>query len=321
MSYPVYVRFAALTLLILSGATRQTAHAQNSPTSPSEDRTEYQTRVMIASADGSNVGTVMHTPGFTTHGSPRWSRDGKMVAIDAWKKGETHVNAKIIIAHLDGSKVLTLGDGAMPTFSPDGTQIVFSRYSPNHGIWIQRIDESGHEPQQIVRDGWSGAWLPDGDAISFTTYRSGRPNICIHSIEDAEQRFLFERTTENPFRQLYWNYAWSNDGKYVAVPAVTGDGQSELITIDARGASYGLTRHPIKSLAQFISWTPDNRLMLGQTVGGKQQLYTIDPQQPDSEPTLFHIDTDRKINSGSVSPDGKLVLFIMYSPLPDFAKF
>ncbi|HWL08577.1 MAG TPA: hypothetical protein VNQ76_09240 [Planctomicrobium sp.] len=316
LSYSRRMIFMGLMTVTAACFPSANIHAQT-PVDPDA----YRMRVMIASSDGSNIGIVMHVPGYVSNGSPAWSADGKQLAIDAWKappEGSGN-KAQIIVTSLDGTKTVVLGDGAMPSFSPDGTQVTYCRYSG--GIWTQRVDEEGAAPKRFSPTGWCSRWSPDGTCISFTEYdSSGRPNFCLQSIEDGSRHYLFEEGDENPFRQIYWNYSWSPDGQFIAASVVTREGTPEIITISTKGASSGLTRHAFKSHDHRVTVTPDGRLMFSMPHEKKTQIFTLDPRQPNAEPERFPLAPDRAVHGGILSPDGTMIAFLMNRPLPDFAE-
>ncbi len=312
------LRLAGVLAAIAAGLNVQPASAQESEKDPNE----YVQRVMIADANGDHLGILTNIPGYTHSGSPAWSADSQMIAFDAWKGGlgETYVKAQIVVAPLNGSEPRILGDGAMPSFSPDGTHLVYSRYSPNYGIWVQRIDEEGHPPQLIASDGWCGRWSPDGTCISFTAYEGGKHNICLQTIADGSRRFLFPTNTDHPYRTVYWNYSWSADGKLISGAADTPDGKREIYTITTSTDAPVITRHQFSPLGSRVTFTPDGKLMFGLERDKKQQMYTLDFQNMDAEPVPFPCPPGYKVSIGEMSPDGKLVAFIMVAPLPEFAR-
>ena len=74
----------------------------------------------LMNPDGSNVRRVFGKS--ATRGGPAWGPDEKQIAYDRGPPG----NRFIYIGTIDGKKEERVAIGARPTWSPDGTQIVFT---------------------------------------------------------------------------------------------------------------------------------------------------------------------------------------------------
>lgn len=95
-----------------------------------------------------------------------WSADGHLVAV----RGRS-----LITFHPDGSHVrVVLRDDAIdPEWSPDGSRIVYQRYSGNFDLFVIEADGSGRT--NLTRSpavDWSPTWSPDGSRIAFARSRS-----------------------------------------------------------------------------------------------------------------------------------------------------
>jgi len=81
---------------------------------------------------------------------PVWSPDGREISFSA-ESGELSDPTQIWVMDADGSNPsqLTTEGGTEPSWSPDGSRIVFSRYNPwefgerNGRLWIMNADGSG----------------------------------------------------------------------------------------------------------------------------------------------------------------------------------
>ena len=149
----------------------------------------------VMDADGRNLRPFVSHPEYTSHGSPAWSCDGSKLAFDAWRSvhGETYVNAHIFMCNADGSQLKDLGIGAMPSWSPDGSRIVFSNYSPR-GVWIMNADGTGRE--LLDADGWGAEWCPRGDMIAYSVSAAGA-NIAVHDLATSATDHLAGRSLRN----------------------------------------------------------------------------------------------------------------------------
>jgi WD40-like Beta Propeller Repeat len=135
---------------------------------------EGPTRVFVMDADGSNVRRL--SDGKDDWGAT-WSPDGKWIAYKSWL-GTSAPDPQIWIAAPDGSetpRALTSGPGARiaPSWSPDGSRIVFILALERQSMWSVAVDGSDlrsvmDEPRaQGDLTSGGGAWGKDG-RIVFT---------------------------------------------------------------------------------------------------------------------------------------------------------
>jgi TolB protein len=126
--------------------------------------------------------------------SPAWAPQGDRIAYAAFRPGD--VTTGIYVIDADGGEPtrLTPDDvwGEYPAWSPDGSQIVFSRNmtgfsSADFDVWVMNADGTGMKAL-TTRPGSDGepAWSPDGSTIAFDRERvpggceSGR--LCAYDI-------------------------------------------------------------------------------------------------------------------------------------------
>lgn len=115
--------------------------------------------------------------------APAFAPSGNVLAFERLT-GEV---STIFLAHADGSDTRALTTGTEPSFSPDGSQIVFVR--PN-GLFVSRL-APGSTVQQITHDAGDGApeWGPHG-VIVFERVR------LLHRDIEGSARPLFENILE-----------------------------------------------------------------------------------------------------------------------------
>ena len=187
----------------------------------------------------------------------------------------------------DGLDMVQVG-GAM--ISPDGSWVLFSKSELNweenerETTWW-RVSTEGGEPYRYIGDDGGGnfQFSPDGSRLAFT-----------RSVDDESQLFLLP-TTGGEAVQLsehetsIGSYAWSEDGSTIIFVATEPRTEEEE---EAREAGYD---------AIFVDEGPN-----GQQSGNWNNLWLIEVESG-AERRLT--DTDHRIGSFSVAPNGDRILF------------
>jgi len=175
----------------------------------------------------------------------------------------------IYVMEDDGSNVQRLTDApfdeSYPVWSPDGTQIAFSRYTDNEGISeIFLMNADGSSPKNLTNHpviDTAPSWSPDGHRIAFVSHRGDLP-WNIFSIEVNSKKVT--RLTHNKKRE---------DGG-ADFPCFSPDGTHIIYTQSAPGEWRSLymmdsdgRRHwafiPLDGLFRtFPRWSPDGRKIL-----------------------------------------------------------
>ena len=275
-------------------------------------------RICIAKADGTELRLLSEELSeYDPQGSPDWSQDGKLIALDAWRsgRGEGVSDARIIVVEADGENPRDLIDGAMPSFSPRAQRIAFSRYAPNRGVWV--MNSAGPEKGLALIDesGWCAVWSPDGRKIAYIKSTGQGANLVIFNVIEGTRHPVFDEIP-SPYSQIYWNFAWSPDSKQIVFNA-SKNGKKEVAIVDVRGARHGLTTRLRENLRTSFSWRPDGKRILfcnHHPERGSTQLFLLDPKTEapaelllGQNPKWRHVDT-------SYSPDGTKIAVSIHLP-------
>lgn len=278
---------------------------------------DYAARLYVGTHAGSEMKPLVSQEGFSTQGSPDWCDDGSRIAFDTWdsKGGETGSKAVIAVVDVDGENPRILGDGAMPSFSPGGHRIAFSRYT-ERGVWVMSSEGPDELLVLIDENGWGADWSPDGTRIAYTTTKDG-PNIVVYSLIEGTYRRLFAEN-DNPYRHFYWNFAWSGDSQQIVFRGVRKTGGSEVAIVDARGAKHGLKTIFTGESLPAMAWSPDSKTILLTIRNPKEnnrwQLHAIDAADPQEPKRLPGQVLGGQFTDMAYSPNGKQIVVTTVLP-------
>jgi TolB protein len=193
--------------------------------------------VYIASADGSGARNLTANP--ANDWGPDWSPDGEWIVFNS----DRDPPMSGYLVRPDGTDLRRIETDVWveyPSFSPDGTRIVFEGHSAgDYDIYVG--DLATGETEQLTDspgdDGWP-AWSPDGEWIAFTTERDD----CLHAPSDQD--------------------CWTSGepGEHRSVWLMRPDGSEQHRVTPESG--------------QFVAWSPDAEHIL---VSGRT-LYVVRPE-------------------------------------------
>lgn len=192
----------------------------------SSDRGDAGYNIWRMNADGSNLKQLTHG---SYEGNPQLTPDGRWVVYASWQTGKP----TIWKVSIDGGEPVQLTDkySQAPVVSPDGKQIacyywdeqletkyLTAIFSIDGGAPVKTFDL----PTPIVR------WASDGRALTYIDTRDGASNIWSQPLAGGPPRQLTNWKSDRIF-----NFAWSRDGKQLAVSrgVVTSD---VVLVSDAR---------------------------------------------------------------------------------------
>jgi serine/threonine protein kinase len=221
-----------------------------------------------------------------------------------------------------GNEVKTLTNfppgtsAALPSISPDGMQIAFTRVTSdgNQQIWL--IDTDGRNLRPLLKNGQFGRapeWSPDGSKIVFETAAPGsemrQHDLAIADVRSGKLHMLTETTS--------WEGGptWSPDGTRIAFHArSSGSNCMQIYIVDvASRQTEQLSKldnqqcRPQSEGEFWPDWSPNGRqLAFGHKLNGREQLAIFDI----SSKELQILDTG-SLPAGHPrwSADGKQLLF------------
>lgn len=152
--------------------------------------------------------------------TPGWSSDGQSIVFSFVPSASGQ--AQIWEMNSDGSNQHLLvndpaGNDSQPSFSPDGSHVIFTRCEATCAIFRVQSDGTGlkavthfnHNPD--VLDFWA-AYSPDGSTIAFTSLTRGGL-ICAIYLMDADGSDIRQLT---PPEITAWGPMWSPDGTKIS---------------------------------------------------------------------------------------------------------
>jgi Tol biopolymer transport system component len=138
-------------------------------------------QLVVADADGGNAHTIFEGPAVDNLTAPAWSPRGDVIVfgLGAYFRRVESGPARLMSIGVDGSGLTPLSDGTtnegMPSFSPDGRELVFRVVSgAKRGLYILNLADGTKRRLETGSDRDTFPyWSPRGDWITFTSQRDG----------------------------------------------------------------------------------------------------------------------------------------------------
>jgi TolB protein len=233
-------------------------------------------QIWIVDSDGFGAHPVTTKVGAL---SPCWSPDGRYIAYSAFTAKGTVIDVQDLQANTVRTLVATPGNlNTAPVFSPDGTTLVYA-HGDEVGTDLFAANPFSNDPGRRITvgrgtDNSQPTFSPDGRQISFTSSRSGHPEIYITDVDGTNVDLL------TPYAFGDENYRsgadWSPDGRVIALSSMTA-GVFQVMTISLRDRS--MKQLTSDGRNEDPSWAPDSRHMaFTSNRTGVKQLWVLDAE-------------------------------------------
>ena len=176
------------------------------------------------------------------------------------------------------------------------------------------MELDGSNRKIVYEGGWGIQPAPDGKRVSFNDYENGL-NLAVMDLETGEKEYLLRGEAQR-YASLYFNSAWSPDGKWIAFQGLNRNtGKREFSVVSTKGSDHGhhVLLADADDFSPTVSWHPkSDRIMVGPRSGGRSKqnkLRILRLSAPNiSEPFAEFTDPLKPL-TGAWSTDGTQIVF------------
>lgn len=214
---------------------------------------ERDVEIYLMRADGSAKRRLTNDRALDS--APAWSPDGKKIAFAHYpgQPGRAR-DAVLMVMDADGRErrqitrdreVREIVIDTFPAWSPDGTQIAFSRtrWAPDGDVQggLYLIESDGSDERMLIEDGFDPEWSPDGRRIVFSSTKDRYGETCFHECSPSSEIYVawadgtsVRRLTKNEASDQ--SPTWAPDGKRIAFTSDRADRRGHAYEIYVIGA-------------------------------------------------------------------------------------
>ncbi len=211
--------------------------------------------------------------------TPAFSPDGTLVAF---RQSDGGNNTGIYAAVVGGQKSIQLtnkpGD-CCPTWSPDGRQIAFARYSKN-SFSIFTIPALGGTERRLYRGpdhlGGGLSWSPDGSLIAFSESHDNDPTRAWISLLSVGDSTIREISSPTP-GWIDRSPSYSPDGSRIAfIRSAVAGVSNDIYVMAANGGRAKRLTFDHRPMTGSLAWTSDSReIVFASARGAEMGLWVV----------------------------------------------
>lgn len=211
--------------------------------------------------------------------TPAFSPDGTLVAF---RQSDGGTDTGIYEAVVGGPKSIQLTNDSgdcCPTWSPDGRQLAFVRYSGN-SFSIFTIPALGGSERRLYHGsdhlGGGLSWSPDGNSIAFSESHDSDPTrawISVLSVSDSNIRQI----SSPPPGWIDRSPSYSPNGKRVAfIRSAVAGVSNDIYVMAANGRQVKRLTFDHRPMSGSLAWTSDSReIVFASARGAEMGLWVV----------------------------------------------